>query len=354
VILYFCENELLKIAPAYPLDSGETLYSVWNFERGETSIFGVGVPELIADSQRAVNAAWRMMLDNAALSVGPQIVMARDLVQPQKAGDYKLRPNKIWLTASTALSNAKVPPFQVFNIPNNQQQLNGVIELGRAFIDEESSMPTIAQGEQGSAPQTLGGTSILMNSANVVFRRVVKSWDDDLTTPTLRRAYDWNMQFNPDDAIKGDMQVDARGTSVLLVREIQSQNLLNLVTNWSVHQALAPWMKVRPAMVKALQTMMLSPDDLLFTQEEYDDNQEKAAEAAKQNPPPPDPRLQAAQETNASREKIAQIDADSREAVANKNYESLMLKLQPSPACRSRSLKRNTGSNTPSSTMPSA
>jgi hypothetical protein len=329
VILYFCDNELLKIEPDYPLDSGETLYSVWNFEKGETSIFGIGVPEIMADSQSAINGAWRMMLDNAALSVGPQIVIDKQQITPQLRNDYKLKPLKVWLRSSTSVQAAN-PPFEVFNIPNNQQQLAGIVEMGKQLVDEETSMPMMAQGEQGSAPQTLGGTSILMNSANVVFRRVVKSWDDDLTTPTLRRAYDWNMQFNPDEEIKGDMQVDARGTSVLLVREIQSQNLLMLVTNWSVHQVLGPWIKVRASMEKALQTMMVPPDDVLFTQEEYDDNAEKAAAAAAKNPPQ-DPnaiKLQIVQATNESREKVATLTSDARLKEAEIKFDTVMAQLE--------------------------
>lgn len=318
VIVYFIGNEVLKIAPEYPLDSGESLYSVFNYEKGETSIFGTGVPHAMADSQGAVNAAWRMMLDNSALSVGPQIVIDKDQIQPQTRGDWGLKPLKVWLRSSTATA-AVNPPFEVHNIPNNQQQLGGIIELGKMFVDEETSMPTIAQGEQGAASQTMGGMSILINSANVVFRRVVKSFDDDLTTPTLRRAYDWNMQFNADKSIKGDMQVDARGTSVLLVREIQSVNLLNIVTNWSVHQVLAPHLKVREAMAKALQTMMITPDDVLYSPEEFQANQEKAAALAAQQPQPPSPE--------EFRVQLAQIQDESRRYVADQQKEIELIKL---------------------------
>jgi hypothetical protein len=329
VIAYFCNNELLKLSPDYPLDSGETLYSVWNFEKGETSIFGIGVPELIADSQSALNGAWRMMLDNAALSVGPQVVIDRSQVQPAIAGDWKIRANKVWLRTTTTLAGQN-KPFETFDIPCNQSELAGIVQLAQEFMDQESSMPTIAEGEQGTSGQTLGGMSMLFNSANVVFRRVVKSWDDDITTPTIRRFYDWNMQFNSDQSIKGDMQVDARGTSVLLVREIQSQNLLQVVTNWSVHQVLGPWVKVRPAIVKALQTMMVPPDDVIKTQDEYDADMKKAAEAAAKNPPP-DPnqiKLQIATSTNESREKIAEATNQSRESIAEMNLKALMLKLE--------------------------
>jgi hypothetical protein len=322
VIIYFCGSEILKIAPEYPLDSGETLYSVWNFEKGETSIFGIGVPEIMGDSQAAINGAWRMMMDNSALSVGPQIVVNNNAVTPQD-GSFGLRPLKVWLRNSTALSNPNEKPFEVFNIPNNQAQLAGIIELGRSFVDEETSMPMIAQGEQGAASKTLGGMSMLFNSANVVFRRVVKSFDDELTKPTIRRAYDWNMQFNPDESVKGDMQVDARGSAVLLVREIQSQNLLNIMTNWTTHPVVGPWIKVRDGLLKALQTMMIPADDVLLTEEEKERNDQIAAARAAQAPAEDDGGMA---ELELKRE-IATIDADSRRYVADKGHEEAMMKL---------------------------
>ncbi len=307
VIIHFCQNEVLKIAADYPLDSGDSLYSVWNFEKGETSVFGVGVPHIMGDSQAAVNGAWRMMMDNSGLSVGPQIVIDKEKVTPQD-GSYKLSPLKIWLASTSALATPQNPPFQVYNIPNNQQQLAGIIELGKMFIDEETSMPLIAQGEAGASVQPVGTTSMLFNSANVVFRRIVKSWDDDLTTPTIRRAYDWNMQFNPDDSIKGDMQVDARGTSVLLVREIQSQNLMAIITNWPAHPILGPYVKVRAGMVKTLQTLMIPPDELLFTDDEAKQN--AAAMAPPPEEAPVDSRLQVAELESDTRLQLAEIQRD--------------------------------------------
>lgn len=316
VILWFVGNEVLKIAPDYPLDSGDGLYSVWNFEKSEASIFGIGVPELLADSQASLNAAWRMMQDNSALSVGPQLVFDKGAIVPQD-GHWGLKPLKIWLRASTSYASPQNRPFDAFDVPNNQAELAGIIALAREFADEEASMPEIAQGEQGAASQTLGGMSILFNSANVVFRRVVKSWDDDLTKPTLRRAFDWNMQFNPDESIKGDMNVDARGTSVLLVREIQSQNLMAIVSSFPNNGPLAPYIKIRDTLVKTFQTMMIPPEDVLHTQDEVD---RKLAEAARQAMPPPaaapapDPsielKLEIARMDQAARIQIATMERD--------------------------------------------
>lgn len=323
VIIHFCNNEVLKIAPEYPLDSGETLYSVWNFQRGETSTFGIGVPNMMGDSQAALNSAWRMMLDNAGLAVGPQIVINRSLITPQD-GSYSLRPLKVWLYSSTAGITPNAKPFEQFEITMNQQALAGIIELAKAFIDEETGMPTIAQGEQGASTQTLGGMSILFNSANVIFRRIVKAWDDDLTKPTLRRAYDWNMQFNPDNTIKGDMQVDARGTSVLLVREIQAQTLMNIMTNYTTHPVIGPWMLakkegVRPGLEKLFQTLMISPDDILATKDEYDEYQREQAEAQKEQGGESDPnaiKLQIAQMEAQLQEKLGTLEFGTRQKIA--------------------------------------
>lgn len=299
VIIHFIDNEVLKIAPEHPLDSGASLYSVWNFEEAETTMFGYGVPSASGDSQRMINGAWRMMSDNSALSVGPQIVVDKTAVQPQD-GHYGLRALKVWLRTGTGMSQT---PFEVFNIPNNQQQLAGIIELGKAFMDEETSLPTIAQGEQGTATTTSGGMSMLFNSANVVFRRVVKSFDDDLTAPTIRRGYDWNMQFHPDDDIKGDMQVQAHGSSVLLVREVTSQNLLNIVTNWTVHPVLGAYLKVHDTLQKTLESMMIRHGDVLYSEEE-------AMKRMKDAAPPPEQ-----QPVDTSLD-VAKIEADSRIKVA--------------------------------------
>jgi hypothetical protein len=337
VIVYFCDNEILKIAAEYPLDSGESLYSVWNFEKGETSIFGIGVPNVMADSQGAINGGWRMILDNAALSVGPQIIFNPLLVAPHD-NSYGLRPLKTWLLSSTAQVSPNAFPFQAINIPIQTDALLKIIELAKAFIDEETGMPTIAQGEQGAATQTLGGMSILFNSANVIFRRVVKLWDDEVTKPTIRRAYDWNMQFHPDKSIKGDMQVDARGSSVLLVREIQSQTLMNIMTNWTTHPVIGPWLAckkngVRPGLEKTLQTLMIAPDDILGTPDEYERYMREQAEQQGEE----------ASDPNAARLQIATLEAQTREKIANMQMEIEVAKLAAATGKSEQEIKAKYG-----------
>ena len=264
-LVWFCDGELLKFG-IHHLDSGECIYSVYSLDKDEVSIMGSkGIPAQVEDSQKALNAAWRMMMDNAGLTTGPQIVIDTAAIVPAN-GDNTLAPMKVWLkSAQAAGKNA----FEIFNIDGHQAELANIIALAQKFVDDETNMPVIAQGEQGAhVTKTAQGMALLMNSINVVFRRMVKSFDDDLTVPSIRRIYDWNMQFSPEEGIKGDFEVDARGSSVLLVREFQSQNLLLMLTQFSAHPVLGPLLKVAQALRLFVKSMMLSADEVVKTDDE--------------------------------------------------------------------------------------
>ena len=281
VVAWVCQGEILKFGP-HPMESGESLYSVYNFEKDDTSIFGRGVPCVMRDPQAAINGAWRMTLDNSGAAAGPQVMVDKTAVAPEN-GRWEITPFKIWAKIKT-LAAGDVP-FDVFNIPSVQTALAGIIQIARQLCDEETNMPLIAEGQQAAhVTQTAQGMAMLMNAVNVVFRAAVKNFDDDITTPTIRRAYDWNMQHNPDPGIKGDFDIDARGSSVLLVREIQAQNLMAMAMQFAPHPIFGPLTKIIPLYRKLYQAHMLSADEFVKSEEEIQSD----AEAQAQQPPPPD------------------------------------------------------------------
>lgn len=324
VVVYFCQGLLLKIAPDYPMDSGDSLYSVFSFEKAEASILGaVGVPHLMRHEQAMLNSAVRMMLDNGALSVGPQIVVDSTQVEPEN-GSWKLTPRKVWKKRGQEVGNSE--PFRIYNIPMNQTQLAAIIDLAMRFIDIVISMPMLAQGEQGQhQANTLGGMSMLFNSANVVFRRVVKNWDDDITGPLIRRFFDWQMQFSKKEHIKGDMQVEARGTSVLLVREIQSQQLMAIATNWSTHPIIGPALRVYDTLRMTLQAMAINPSDILCEPDEFERRVQAMAEGGEESPDVI--RAQAQIEVAKIRASSDQMNGQISIEVANINRQTEIMKL---------------------------
>lgn len=322
VIAFFCNNKLLKLSEYYPMDSGEMCYSVYSLEKGSASILGaIGVPRMMKDSQEALNAAWRMQMDNGALSVGPQVLVDKGSVRPED-GSWDMYPGKVWLWDS---ANATGDPFKPFNIPCNQAEIAGIITLAMQFIDEETMMPRVAEGggsmeNMPGVTSTVGGFAMLLNAAGVNIRRMVKNWDDDVTSPIVRRFYDWNMQYSEKDEIKGDMTVEARGTSVLLTRETMAQNLAALTQQWTVHPVLGPMLKPWELGRHTLQSLAINPADILISQEEYEERMKAAAQPEES---PEDPQWQV-------RLQIAQIDADARLKVAEMQREEAILKLSES------------------------
>ena len=148
----------------------------------------------------------------------------------------------------------------------------------------------IAQGEQGQVTPTLGGMSMLMNAANAVRRAQVKEWDDNVTKPMIRRFYAWMMQFSPKAEIKGDMTIKARGTSALLVKEVQNQQVMALIQNFSQNPQLAPAFDWFEALKVLNASMSLGSTGILKTKDEYDQAIQQAQQAAQQQQG--DPRLQ--------------------------------------------------------------
>jgi hypothetical protein len=221
--VFFSGDRVIKVA-LNPMDSDERPFAVFNWEKDESSIFGFGVPCLMRSAQRVINASWRMMMDNAGLSVADQLVINKELLYPAD-GTWDMTPKKIWYLRDKTRSVQEA--FASFATPSHQIELANIFTMARQLADEETNLPLIAQGEMGPhTTKTSSGMAMLMNSSNIVLRKAVKNWDDDITRPLITRFYDWNMQFNERADIKGDFSIEARGSGALLVREKQQENLM--------------------------------------------------------------------------------------------------------------------------------
>lgn len=282
VVVWVCQGTVLKFG-IHSLDSGDAIYSVFTIEKDVSSIFGVGIPYLMRDSQKALNAAWRMMMDNGGISSGPQVEVDASVMEPVN-GDWNVTPWKVWKRREG--SNPSAVGIKFHNLDSHQTDLANIVTMSREFVDEETGITQLAAGEQGShVTDTAQGMTLLMNATNVVFRRMVRNFDDGITTPMLRRFYDWNMQFNPKAEIKGDYNVEARGSSVLLVREITSQNLMALALRFADHPVFGAWTKVGPLYRNLVQTMMIKAAEIVKSDDEYQADMQRLQKAGPQPTP---------------------------------------------------------------------
>jgi hypothetical protein len=222
-VVFFSGEKVIKVA-VNPMETNDRPFAVFNWEKDESSIFGFGVPYLMRNPQRVINASWRMMMDNAGLAVADQLVVNKELLSPAD-GSWEMTPKKVWYLRDKTRSVGEA--FASFSTPSHQVDLANIFSMARQLADEETNLPLIAQGEMAPhVTKTSSGMAMLMNSSNIVLRKAVKNWDDDVTRPLITRFYDWNMQFSENPAVKGDFSIEARGSSALLVREKQQENLM--------------------------------------------------------------------------------------------------------------------------------
>jgi hypothetical protein len=283
-------NDTVVKAFLNPLENGDIPYDFYVWEKVAGTVWGYGIPYLMRSQQKVLNAAWRQMMDNAGVSSGPQIVIKPGAIQPADK-QWQLSARKIWYATDDIDDVRKA--FSTFEFNSHQVELAGIIKMATELADAETGVPTIMQGEKGAAPDTVGGMQMLMNSANVVLRRLVKQFDDMITKPHIRRYYDYNMMYNEDEEIKGDFSIDARGSSALVVRDIQNQSFLNLLAA-GANPVYGMYLDTQKLFEKALQAQHIDPAEVFKSEEEIEQIKEAQKQAAAQGPAP-DPAMAVAQ-----------------------------------------------------------
>ena len=186
-----------------------------------------------------------------------------------------------------------------------------IIEFALRMAEDTTGMPAMLQGIRGDAPNTLGGMQMQNNNATSVLRRLAKRFDDYVTRPHIQRYFDWMMQYEEDDSIKGDFQVDVRASSALVERDAQQQFLIQMA-----QLARDPQFEINPAKLFAelAKGQRLDPKRFQYTPEE----------AAQRQQAQPDPVAQAkatfiAAQTDETRAKIEETKAKT----ATKNVEGM-------------------------------
>jgi len=268
-VVTMVNNRVIKAA-RNPLDSGEFPYDVMCWQMAEDHWAGMGVGHQISVPQRGINAGTRNMMDNAAVSAGSQIVMLDGVVEPVD-GVMRIGSNKLWKARADADIQDVRNAFITFQIPSRQVELLAIIQFYLKMAEDVTGMPMLLQGQQGKAPETVGGMTMLQNNASGVLRRMARLFDDCITEPHVGRFYDWLMQHGENPEEKGDFTIDARASSVLVERDLQNQAIIQLVSaSLNPNYGADP----RKCFAEACKAQKLDPERFQHTEEEWKQIQE--------------------------------------------------------------------------------
>lgn len=293
-LLTLVNNHVIRAA-LNPLDSGEFPYDVIPWKRRPGMPWGVGLARQLRTPQRIVVGATRALMNNAGMASGPQFVVRRG-VKPEN-GVWEVVPLKFWIEEDDASGQAGAP-FASVTIPMMQIELTNIIQLGMKMAEDVTGMPMLMQGQQGKAPDTVGGMTILNNNANAVLRRIARLFDSCITEPHIRRYYAWLMEHGEDADEKGDFQIVARGSTALVERDIQSQEMVNVL---ALCLNPAYGMNPKKAMAEYLKSRRFDSATFEYSEEEM--------QQMSQQQPPEDPRITAAKIMAQSRSEVEQLES---------------------------------------------
>ena len=285
-------NDTVVLAAMNPLENGGFPYDVMPWQRRTGMIWGKGVARQMRTPQRQLNAAERADMDNGGLTSGPMWAIRDKWVKPID-GQNTLTPRKGFRMTEDAPPQAKIGDALSFtNIQSNGPEQAARIQRAKSNAEEATGLPMLMQGQQGNAPDTVGGMTILNNNGSTVLRRIARTFDDYVTERHIRRYYFWLLENPGNDDAKGDFQIDARGSTALVERDLQNQALNQLAPTLMNH----PDISVERLAEELLKANRLDHKRVMLTDEEK-------KQRDSQKPPPPLPLL-VAQANNASREKI--------------------------------------------------
>lgn len=256
VNVWLCNHEILRLV-LNPFTPANIPYHLAPYEEHEYQMWGVGVAENMEDSQEIMNAFARLAIDNAVLA--GSLVFDIDEQSLVPGQDMKIYPGKIFRRQAGAAGQA------VFGLkfPNTATDNMQIFDKFRQLADESTGIPSYTHGQTGvtSSTRTSSGLSMLMGAAALNIKGVIKNIDDFMLQPLGEAYFHWNMQFNEDESIRGDITIKARGTSGLMAKEIKSQRLMQFL-QLGANPALAPFIKSEHIIREIAIALDLDPDEV--------------------------------------------------------------------------------------------
>ena len=260
--VWICNGKLLRMV-LNPFKPSKIPYNAAPYELNPYSFFGVGIAENMDDTQTLMNGFMRMAVDNAVLS--GNLIVEVDETNLVPGQDLSMYPGKVFRRQGGA------PGQAIFGtkFPNVSSENMMLFDKARVLADESTGFPSFAHGQTGvsGVGRTASGISMLMGAAAGGTKTVIKNVDDYLLRPLGEGFFRFNMQFDFDPEIKGDLEVKARGTESLMANEVRSQRLMQFLQIAS-NPALAPFAKFQYVIREIAKSMDLDPDKVTNNMDE--------------------------------------------------------------------------------------
>ena len=234
--VWFIDDVIIKAQVASFGDRHSDQYHAFIYTEDEDSgLTGVGLPEEIRDSQMSLCASTRALMDNMAATAGPILEVNTSLLPRGRKTIGAVHAFQV-IEREGDGPEAQYPAVRDIKTDSHVGEILNIIEMQRQQLDIESNLPAFTMGGMqqplGEAFRTSNNMSMMMGGANMVTKDTVRAFDR-FTTSLLNSLLRWNMEFNPNESLKGDYQVVAKGNLSLVAKEVRGAALDQFVMTLS-------------------------------------------------------------------------------------------------------------------------
>jgi hypothetical protein len=258
VNVWICGTQVIRCV-LNPFTPARIPFQVLPYEVNPYQMWGVGVAENMEDAQKLMNGHVRMAIDNLALA--GNLVFDVDEASLVPGQNMDIFPGKVFRRQSGVTGTA----INGLKFPNTAGENLQMYQISRQLADEETGIPSIMHGQTGvtGTGRTAAGLSMLMGSAGLSMKTVIKNIDDMLLKPLGEAYFQWNMQFNEEaEDIEGDLEIKPRGVAAVMQKEVRTQRLTALLQTVA-NPMLAPFIKIPNLMRELAISQDIDPDRLV-------------------------------------------------------------------------------------------
>jgi hypothetical protein len=251
-----------------PLAGDVTLpYHIFYFDKNESSIFGKGLPRILRDTQFIIGGSIRATLNNAARVAGAMLEVNTDLLDVGEDPE-DVFPGRVWKRHGRQ-AEAQYQAVRPISFDSHITDLLMIFDKAMVIGDMEISVPMFMSSDRDQNATRKNNSELAMKWAatTLPIKDLIKNFDT-MNESVLKSIYEWNMEYNPNDNIKGDFNVSAKGSVSLLTRELKMQALNVFAQTLTPEERI--YFKTALFLRERAKAFDINPDEILYTEEEAD------------------------------------------------------------------------------------
>lgn len=312
--VWVANGKTIRVSLPVLEEESEIPYAVAAYEADPSCVLGFSLPLLLESQQRIVKTATQLLLDNAAITSGPQVAIDKSKISSEGIGkDNAIRPWKVWVKNEYSADGGGVEDaIQFFNVPSMADHLSGLISVSsNDWAASDSGVNEMVGGlmsPQGMETGSATGMALANHNAMTPLLYKQEILIENLTARVARWMYDWNMQYNMDSSIKGDFEIDVTTPIKNIKAQQEKIDMERLLMQTNQDPEVGTWVK-KDALVRwYLAGMSLPSEEFIRSPEERQAFVEEQAE----NQGPDPAMLKAEAEMMVAETKQREVEIDGQ------------------------------------------